>query len=152
MKVIVDVQKLYDELHKIEKSRCYEYMIDELSDILTKQGYPEWAEKKTATRQAKMDGDYTQLFEDVWSAYPKRSGKGTAYIAWKALIKKNDELFIRNIILAALEWQKPVWAKDSNRFVPMLENYIKGRRWEDEAPKQQVKERYLTPDGVWKER
>ena len=150
MKVIVDIQKLYDSFFQVSRHDFEEEMSKILRHKDQPQHWPAWAEKKTATRTAKMDGDYTQLFEDIWKLYPKKSAKGSAYTAWKVLAKKNDELFLRNNILAALEWQieSKSW-KDG--YIPMLENYLKGRRWEDEAPINK-KERYLTPDGVWQER
>jgi hypothetical protein len=153
MKVIVDVQKLWNKFHEVGSESFSEYMEDCLGDLMMYQSYPEWAEKKTATKLAKMDGEYTQLFEDVWSAYPKKVGKGLAFAAWKVICKKNDELFIRNNILAALLWQMPLWNKHNNKYVPNPENYLKGRRWEDEQPPQKAKqEKYMDINGVWRER
>lgn len=149
MKIIIDAQKLYDELYKINQVRCFEYMIDELTDILTGAGYPEWAEKKTKTRVATIDGEYTLLFEAVWKEYPKKVGKGTAFAEWKKLIKKIEESNLKNLIVKSLEWQNELWKKDNFKYVPLFENYLKGRRWEDEPPK---KTKYLTPDGIWAEK
>lgn len=155
MKVIVDVQKLYDELDKYKDSpyTYVNYIEDSLSDLLIHHKYPEWATKPTATNKSKLSGGYTEGFEEFWKEYPKKTGKGTAFLEWKKITKTEYSEY--NLLLEtteALKWQKTAWAKDNNKYVPMPENYLKGRRWEDEPPTQQKVERYLTPDGVWKER
>lgn len=148
MKVIVDVQKLYDEVEKRGAFDCLAYMRGTLAQIIAGQ-YPDWASKPTATNKAKLSGGYTEGFESFWNNYPKKTGKGTAFLEWQKINKKEE---ILEMVLNALVWQKTAWAKDNNKYVPMPENYLKGRRWEDEPPAQTKVERYLTPDGVWKER
>lgn len=109
--------------------------------------------QKTKAFKAEL-GEYTQLFEDVWKAYPKRIGKGGAFAIWKRLIKSNDELFLRNRILAALEWQ--VQSKSwKDGYIPNPETYLNQRRWEDESPIEATKnapckEMYQDITGVWR--
>lgn len=154
MKIIVDVQKLYDEAGKRTDEELGQYLKLKLGALMISGIYPDWAEKKTATRSAKLDGGYTQDFENFWGFYPKKVGKGTAFAIWKQLTRKEvgDELAVK--CQFALDWQSKLWAKDNNKFVPMPENYLKGRRWEDEAPKtaQPTGERYLDMNGVWRTR
>ena len=152
MKVIVDVQKLYDEVEKRGAFDCLAYMRGTLAQIIAGQ-YPDWATKPTATNKAKLSGGYTEGFEEFWKEYPKKTGKGTAFLEWKKITKTEySEYNLLIETVEALKWQKTAWAKDNNKYVPMPENYLKGRRWEDEPPAQTKVERYLTPDGVWKER
>lgn len=132
MKVIVDVQKLIDTLSS--KKDVEAYLNYTLSDIMSGV-YPDWASKPTATNKAKLSGGYTEGFEEFWKEYPKKTGKGTAFLEWKKITKSEYSEY--NLLLEtveALKWQKTAWAKDNNKYVPMPENYLKGRRWEDEAP------------------
>lgn len=135
MKVIVDVQKLYDEVEKRGAFDCLAYMRGTIAQIMAGQ-LPDWASKPTATNKAKLSGGYTEGFEEFWNNYPKKTGKGTAFLEWQKINKKEE---ILEMVLNALVWQKTAWAKDNNKYVPMPENYLKGRRWEDE-PTQQAQE------------
>ena len=153
MKVIVDVQKLYDEIGKRTNEEIAVYMKLKLGALMISGILPDWASKPTATNKAKLSGGYTEGFEEFWKEYPKKTGKGTAFLEWKKITKSEYSEY--NLLLEtveALKWQKIAWAKDNNKYVPMPENYLKGRRWEDEPTQQAKSERYLTPDGVWKER
>lgn len=141
MKVIIDVQKLYDELGKRTNEEIGVYMKLKIGALMISNVLPDWASKPTATNKAKLSGGYTEGFESFWNNYPKKTGKGTAFLEWQKVNKKEE---ILEMVLNALVWQKTAWAKDNNKYVPMPENYLKGRRWEDEPPKQTQE-----PKGVY---
>lgn len=147
MKVIVDVNLLYEEIDKRGAFDAKAYITGSIAQIIAGQ-YPEWAEKKTTARLSKMEGGYTHDFEMFWSNYTKKVNKGTAFIEWK---KIKDEKLLEKVTIA-LDWQKPLWAKDNNKYVPNPENYLKGRRWEDEPQSVATKEKYQDMNGNWRER
>lgn len=73
------------------------------------------------------------LFNQFWSAYPRKQGKKTAERAFAKL--RPDESLLEEI-LAALDWQKQSasWTKENGQFIPLPATYLNGRRWEDEKP------------------
>lgn len=73
------------------------------------------------------------LFNEFWSAYPRKQGKAKAAQAFAKL--KPDESLLGEI-LAALDWQKQSasWTKENGQFIPLPATYLNGRRWEDEKP------------------
>lgn len=70
-------------------------------------------------------------FEDFWSAYPRKTGKGDAEKAWGKMRPPLAD------VLAALEWQRKEenWTKDRGQFIPMPSTYINQKRWLDEPTK-----------------
>ena len=73
---------------------------------------------------------YSQQFENVWAAYPRKSGKKAAWKVWKKEKLEN----IAGQILSSLELQKKsvAWAKDGGQFIPAGSTWFNGARWEDE--------------------
>jgi len=77
---------------------------------------------------------YPILFDAFWQAYPKKVGKADALKAF-AKLKPDNEL-MQTILAAIAQWSKTdQWSKDNRQYVPMPATYIRGRRWEDELPK-----------------
>ena len=77
---------------------------------------------------------YPILFDAFWQAYPKKVGKADALKAF-AKLKPDNEL-MQTILAAIAQWIKTdQWSKDNRQYVPMPATYIRGRRWEDELPK-----------------
>lgn len=70
-------------------------------------------------------------FEEFWSAYPKKKGKGDAEKAWKRN-RINGSL---SKVLAAIESQKQSkdWQKDDGQFIPFPATWLNRRQWEDEC-------------------
>ena len=70
-------------------------------------------------------------FDDFWKAYPKKTGKDRALVAWK---KKNPPLIE---VLEALQWQSisNQWTKDDSKYIPNPATYLNDGRWKDEPPK-----------------
>lgn len=73
-------------------------------------------------------------FDEFWTNYPNKSAKKKAIESW---VKNKPEL---EKVLKALAWQKAMWAKDQNKFVPMPATYINQARWEDEPIASKVDE------------
>lgn len=72
-------------------------------------------------------------FDAFWDAYPRHAKRAEAEKAWTKL---SPDVFTRNAILSALQWQRrlPDWTKDGGQFIPYPASYLNGRRWEDEPP------------------
>lgn len=71
-------------------------------------------------------------FERFYSAYPRKVSKGKALEVWQEL---NPTAKTVEKILQAVEAQKNCeqWQKENGRYIPYPENYLRGRRWEDET-------------------
>jgi hypothetical protein len=73
----------------------------------------------------------TILFEQFWSAYPRKVAKKIALQKWLR-IKMTDELFAQ--ITTALENYKksPQWVKDGGQFIPHPATWLYQERWNDD--------------------
>ncbi|CAB4136188.1 Helix-turn-helix domain containing protein [uncultured Caudovirales phage] len=71
------------------------------------------------------------LFETFWKAYPKKTGKDLARVAF-AKRKVNNELLAT--MLKAIAQQKNVdqWKKDNGQFIPNPTTWLNQGRWQDE--------------------
>ena len=79
--------------------------------------------------------DYSQAFELVWKAYPRKEQKFEAFAIWSLRMKEaGGESSLATLILGSLKWQMGVWQNDDYKFVPYFERYLKRRKWEDEPP------------------
>lgn len=69
-------------------------------------------------------------FDDFWTAYPKKVGKGDAEKAWKKLKPDLDTC------LSAISSAKvgADWLKDGGQFIPHPATWLNGKRWEDGKP------------------
>ena len=82
-------------------------------------------EERTIGQNAKSDTE--QAFEQFWSAYPRKTAKGSARGAFRKALTKST----LPSILAALERQKPQWS-DPN-FIPHPATWLNAERWLDET-------------------
>lgn len=73
-------------------------------------------------------------FETFWTAYPRKDSKAQAR---KAFAKVNAPL---ETLLCAVAAQREgeQWRRDGGQFIPYASTWLNQRRWEDEAPAQQV--------------
>lgn len=71
------------------------------------------------------------VFERFWKAYPKKTGKKAAWLAWEAL-QPNRETAEK--IMASVEVHKRSvrWARDGGQYIPDPERYLKHERWNDD--------------------
>ncbi|WP_165070959.1 helix-turn-helix domain-containing protein [Desulfovibrio sp. ZJ200] len=74
------------------------------------------------------------LFERLYAAYPRKEAKESARAVWHQLWRRGA-LPALDILLAALDRfrSSTAWNREHGRFVPHLANWLRGRRWEDEA-------------------
>lgn len=73
---------------------------------------------------------YSEDFEDFWTSYPKKIGKGKAYDAWEKAKGKPDT----QTILARIEThsKSEQWQKESGQYIPNPATWLNQRRWDDE--------------------
>ena len=90
--------------------------------------------KDSVVKDSKSTAGVHPMFDAFWQAYPKKVGKADALKAF-AKLKPDNEL-MQTILAAIAQWSKTdQWSKDNRQYVPMPATYIRGRRWEDELPK-----------------
>lgn len=86
---------------------------------------------------------YTPLFESFWNEYPKKAGKGKAFINWKKAIKDTEPEIIIN---GAKRYAEKVRRDGTaQKYVKYPEGWLTGRRWEDEEESTQ---QYSTDDRL----
>lgn len=71
-------------------------------------------------------------FEEFWSLYPRKEGKGAARKKWEQ-IKPDSELFDK-IINAVQENinRNPQWKRDNGQFIPHPATWLNQGRWDDD--------------------
>jgi hypothetical protein len=71
------------------------------------------------------------LFEQFWTAYPKKVSKTQSQ---KAFRKLNPDEALLDTMLAALDQQKQTeqWMKNEGQYIPYPATWLNGRRWEDQ--------------------
>lgn len=71
-------------------------------------------------------------FAQFWEAYPRKESRERAFAEWVSL-SPNGALLAQ--MLDAIELQKcsTEWQREGGRYIPHAANWIKDRRWEDEA-------------------
>lgn len=70
------------------------------------------------------------LFEEFWSAYPKKKAKEDARRAWD---KRRPDASLLRVMLDAVVIQSSSsdWQKNSGQFIPNAATWINGARWTD---------------------
>ncbi len=85
-------------------------------------------------RLGKVSKDMSEIalqFQEFWSLYPKKIGKGAAEKAW-IKIKPSAELY-QVIIDAVMRAKKSKeWLKESGQYIPNPATWLNQSRWEDE--------------------
>ncbi len=98
------------------------------------------ADKLSAKRQAaiigarKLEARTAELFEQFWSAYPKKTHRRAAEAEWQKipLIRLEPTM---PAILQAIKRQKqtPSWQKENGQYIPNPAAWIKDERWTDQT-------------------
>jgi hypothetical protein len=98
---------------------------------VTKEGREGIGEKGSNT-SPKKPFVYPTDFEQWWSHYPKKCGKGGALAVWNGL-KKTNRLPALDVLVRATDShsQSLDWTKDGGQFIPDPERWLKKHRWED---------------------
>lgn len=89
--------------------------------------------ERNAIKERKVkESIYMVDFIEFWNKYPKKTGKGAAFGAWKKLSKTEKDK-----ISDALDWQilSDQWTKDNGQFIPNPQTYLNQKRWDDEPQK-----------------
>jgi hypothetical protein len=68
-------------------------------------------------------------FEEWWSLYPKKVGKGQARRAWGAAVRKAGV----PALTAALLAQRPSLLARETQFIPNPSTWLTGERWADQT-------------------
>ena len=84
--------------------------------------------------------EYSMEFELLWEQYPRKEAKESAWIAFKGA--KAAHAYPGNPIVLPLvvQWREsPRWQEEDGKYIPMLSNWISGKRWEDELTAAQLR-------------
>lgn len=73
-------------------------------------------------------------FDRFYNAYPRKTSREKAFRVWQEL---NPTAETVEKIMKAVEVQRNCeqWKKENGRYIPYPENYLLGRRWEDDTAK-----------------
>lgn len=88
-------------------------------------------------RSAPRAGRDLGRFEEWYTEYPKKVARIAAERAWLAL-KPDDALASIVIADTVARRSSTAWTKSDGEFVPNPANYINGKRWQDQAPDQNI--------------
>lgn len=76
--------------------------------------------------------EYSMEFEQLWDVYPRKEAKESAWIAFKGAKAAHQYPGNPIVLPVVVQWaESPRWQEEGGKFVPMLANWINGRRWED---------------------
>ena len=76
--------------------------------------------------------EYSMEFEQLWDLYPRKEAKESAWIAFKGAKAAHQYPGNPIVLPVVVQWaESPRWQEEGGKFVPMLANWINGRRWED---------------------
>jgi hypothetical protein len=84
------------------------------------------SERVARTRKSKPDA--SALFVAFWDAYPRKAARLHALKMWQ----RHGCDALATEIMAALEWQVPIFVRRDPEAVPHAGTWLNGRRWEDE--------------------
>ena len=90
----------------------------------------------------KGEKDFSDLFNQFWTAYPKHIAKQSAVKAFEKL--KPDEKLLEAMLKAiARQKESKQWEKDGGVFIPYPATWLNQRRWEDELPQDETDNVFL---------
>lgn len=74
------------------------------------------------------------LFERFFAAYPRKEAREPARAVWHQLWRRGALPALDHLLAALDRFRASTsWIRQHGRFVPYLVNWLRGRRWEDEA-------------------
>ncbi len=80
--------------------------------------------------KAKKQEQFSEAFLTFWNTYPRKTGKGAAWKAWKNADRPELEVILNAIRKAR---QSPDWLKERGAFIPHPATWLNQARWEDEG-------------------
>lgn len=99
--------------------------------VTTNKNDKECIKNEKEIKPSSKDDGYSQEFLEFWKLYPRKTGKGGAYKAWKKIKEPKTTL---TKIQIALIWQKKSdqWIRNNGQYIPHPSTYLNQCRWEDE--------------------
>lgn len=96
--------------------------------------------KNTKKKKASIPENYSDTFEEFWSAYPRREGKGHAWAAWLKNLKRaaasskraEDETVEQFLARRANDYAAFTSTKD-REFIRLPATWLNGGNWDDET-------------------
>lgn len=79
--------------------------------------------------KSSSDDEVDYYFDQLWSLYPRKVGKGQARKAFKAASKKKD---FYELLPKLMDYVQTLEGKDK-QYIPHLATWLNGERWEDEV-------------------
>ena len=86
-------------------------------------------DNKPDTNTSSKDDEVNYYFDQLWSLYPRKVGKGQARKAFKAASKKAD---FYDLLPKLMDYVQTLEGKDK-QYIPHLATWLNGERWEDEV-------------------
>ena len=86
-------------------------------------------DSKQDTNTSSKDDEVNYYFDQLWSLYPRKVGKGQARKAFKAASKKAD---FYDLLPKLMDYVQTLEGKDK-QYIPHLATWLNGERWEDEV-------------------
>ena len=74
---------------------------------------------------------WEQRFDEFWTVYPKKQGKGAALKAWRK-IKPDEGLFAKMLHAVKAAKETEQWRRENGRFIPNPATWLNQERWDDE--------------------
>jgi len=84
---------------------------------------------KETNNTSSKDDEVNYYFDQLWSLYPRKVGKGQARKAFKAASKKAD---FYDLLPKLMDYVQTLEGKDK-QYIPHLATWLNGERWEDEV-------------------
>ncbi|MFZ2447380.1 MAG: hypothetical protein WAW37_13565 [Syntrophobacteraceae bacterium] len=111
------------------------YPIPDSPPIVPRRGdaRAENASAKRASSTKRKDASESDTFRRFFTAYPKKQNRLAALKAWNKL-SPNDALTETIIQAVTSRAASHEWRKEKGQYIPLPSSFLKGRRWEDEAP------------------
>lgn len=108
------------------------------NDIKTEQTASNSVKENNNKNKKENKNDNDNRFDRFWAVYPRKVAKPDAR---KKFDKLNPDDELLEVMIQAVERQKQSdqWTKDNGQYIPHPATWIHQRRWEDEAPKPNVK-------------
>lgn len=89
------------------------------------------SDSRTSVGSPRGKQEYSPDFQRLWTAYPNKVQKDTAY---KAFLKRKPDADLTEAMVVAVTKQKKgaSWTKNEGEFIPHLATWLNGGGWKDE--------------------
>lgn len=99
------------------------------------------SEQPVSTKQEDKEckeGEEGKTFEKFWAAYPKKTNRIEAMMAWNNIISQDHQI-IMEVIPAHIRSKQ--WTDDDGRYIPNPARWLMLRRWEDTLEEPKIKKK-----------